>query len=653
MSLKYRKLVAAGAACLAFQGELMAGKRLLPQFGGAASVWCCTVLFFQLTVLGAYSGCRRLGRMDPKIRNGILAALGLSGFLTLAPPLPALAWLPLELQPLAALLPYAGLALGLFCATPLLHQQQADRLDFTIYAWSNAGALAGLLAYPFLVEPFTDLTTQNWVWAAGGSLICLLALRKHAGDPALPVNRVESSSPQPSPPQVCGGEAEDTSPPGRAGLGTRWQWWVLPAVSSATLLATTNLLSFEASAGPLTWALPLALFLATYVWAFSGNRRASCGVLATLGLLALIVSHFVVEARSAGLLVLVLIAGGATMLACHVWLAEARNQNTHGFYTAAAAGGAIGSALMVLVIPRITNGPVEFPILTLGTLSIAGFRWSGRVLRPILSTVAVVAIGATVAAESAGRATEVARARTLYGCWRVTKQPDRERYRLINNSTIHAEEDRANPRAGTTYYGPETGFGKWMEEMKQARPALDIGVVGLGAGTINRWLRPQDSITYYELDAKAEELARAWFTYLRRDRCRVLIGDGRKTLQNQAGGRFDIIVLDAFTGDAIPAHLLTREAGAIYGRHLKEGGVLAVHITNGHVALWPVAEGLARGMGLGCEYDKSGIVEWAILRAGLAPPSGRVIEWTDERNSIVPVLRHQAREPGIVPEIWR
>ena len=138
-----------------------------------------------------------------------------------------------------------------------------------IYAWSNAGALAGLLAYPFLVEPFTDLTTQNWVWAGGGSLVCLLALRDRAGTPAV-------------------------SPPRRAGLGkTRWQWWVLPGLSSATLLATTNLLSFEASAGPLTWALPLALFLATYVWAFSGNRRASCGIIATLGLVALTVSHFI------------------------------------------------------------------------------------------------------------------------------------------------------------------------------------------------------------------------------------------------------------------------------------------------------------------------------------------------------------------------
>ena len=232
---------------------------------------------------------------------------------------------------------------------------------------------------------------------------------------------------------------------------------------------------------------------------------------------------------------------------------------------------------------------MEFPILTLGTLSIAGFRWSGRVIRPILSTVAVVAIGATVVAESAGRAKEVARARTLYGCWRVTREPGTQHYSLINNTTTHAEEDRANPHAGTTYYGPETGFGKWMEAMKQTHAALDIGVVGLGAGTLNRWLRPGDSITYFEIDAKAEELARAWFTYLRRDRCAVVIGDGRKSLQQRAGPGFDMIVLDAFTGDAIPAHLLTREAGAIYGRLLKPGGLLAVHITNGHVELLPVA----------------------------------------------------------------
>ena len=577
----------------------MAGKRLLPQFGGAASVWCCTVLFFQLAVLAAYFGCRRLGQTNAGTRNRILAALGLSGFLTLTPPLPTMDWLPPELQPLAALLPFAGLAMGLFCATPLLHQQQADRGDFTIYAWSNAGALAGLIVYPFLVEPFVDLTVQNWVWAVGGSLVCLLALRDRAEAPA--VARI----------------------PG-AGLGrTRWQWWILPGISSATLLATTNQLSFEASAGPLTWALPLALFLATYVWAFSGSRQASCGAIATLGLLALIDTHLMIQPRSASLLGLVLLAGGATMLTCHVWLAAARDENTHGFYTATAAGGVMGSALMVLVIPHVTSGPVEFPVLTLGTLSIAGFRWSGRIVRPLLSTVAVVAIGGTLVAESAGRDREVARVRTLYGCWRVTKNPGREIYRLVNNTTIHAEEDRGNPRASTTYYGPETGLGILLREKQRAAAALNLGVVGLGAGTINRYLRPQDSITYYELDPEAEVLARAWFTYLRRERCRVVLGDGRKSLQNQPGPKFDILVLDAFTGDAIPTHLLTREAGAIYRRHLAQGGVLAIHITNGHVELLPVAEGLARSLGMGCAYYKTGIIEWAILRPGAAPTPDR------------------------------
>ncbi len=606
----------------------MAGKRLLPQFGGAAAVWCCTVLFFQLALLVAYFACRKLGQADVSARNRILAALGLSGFLTLAFPLPIPQFLPPELQPLAALLPFGGLAIGLFCATPLLHQQQPDLRDFSIYAWSNAGALAGLLAYPLLVEPFTDLALQNWVWAAGGCLLCIFALRGPAAAPAV-------------------------SPPGRPGLGrTRWQWWVLPALSSATLLATTNILSFEASAGPLTWALPLALFLASYVWAFSGDRRPSCGPVATLGLLSLIVSHFVVEQRSASLLALNLMAGGATMLACHLWLAAARDENTHGFYTAIAAGGAIGSALMVLVVPHVTNGPVEFPILTLLTLSVAGFRWSGRILRPILATVAVVAIGSTLVAESSGRATELARARTLYGCWRVTKDPRTQRYQLINNATLHAEEDRTNPRAGSTYYGPETGFGKWLRQMQQTHPALDVAVVGLGAGTINRFLRPQDAITYYEIDAEAEVLARAWFTYLPRDRCAIVIGDGRQSLQKQAGGKFDMIVLDAFTGDAVPAHLLTREAGAIYLGRLKPGGLLAVHITNGHVALWPVAQGLARGLGLGCEDDKTGIIEWAILKAGLPPPSGRVLQWTDQRNSIVSVLKLRPRAEISLPADW-
>ncbi|MGA2175482.1 MAG: fused MFS/spermidine synthase [Verrucomicrobiota bacterium] len=591
----------------------MAGKRLLPDFGGAAYVWCGVVLFFQLLVVAAYYGSRRLGQA-PRQRE-ILLGLGLSGLLTLLPQPIRASWLPLELQPLAALLPFAGLATALFCATPLLHQTQADRGDFSIYAWSNAGALAGLICYPLLVEPFTDLSTQNWVWVAGGLFVCVFGLREARLGPV--------------------------SPAASAGIGkTRWQWWVLPAVSSATMLATTNQISYEAAAGPLAWAMPLALFLATYVWAFSGNRQDSLGLLAAAGLAALTASHMVTEARSPLLLGFALLAGGTSMLACHVWLAASRNVNTHGFYSASAIGGALGSALMVLVIPRVTNGPVEFPILTLSVLTIAGFLWSGRVVRPILTTCAVVAIGGTLAAESSGRANEVARARTLYGCWRVTRKPDTQFYSLINNTTTHSEEDRRNPSAGMSYYGKETGLGRLILQRQQSTNALKSGVVGLGAGTLNRYLRPQDSIIYYELDPKVEQLARAWFTYLDNPRSRVVLGDGRKSLE-QESQKFDLIILDAFNGDAIPMHLLTREAGEIYRRRLNAGGALAIHITNAHVDLRPVATGLARSMSTGCEFSIAGRVRWAILRPGGPAPSGAARLWTDQRSSLLGLFKQR------------
>jgi predicted O-methyltransferase YrrM len=609
-TLRFR-WVAAMAACLAFQGELMAGKRLLPDFGGAAYVWCGVVLFFQLLVVVAYYGSQWLG--NARAQNVILIGLGLSGLLTLLPQRAPLSWLPLELQPLAALLPYSGLTTALFCATPLLHQRQADRGDFTIYAWSNAGALAGLVSYPLLVEPLTDLSTQDCVWAVCGLCVCALGLRGanvSAGNPARP-----------------------------SGIGeTRWQWWILPGISSATMLATTNQILYEAAGGPLAWAMPLALFLATYVFAFSGNRRATLGILATAGLVALTGTHLLKEARSPVLIWLVLIGGGTSMLACHVWLAASRGTNPHGFYSATAIGGALGSALTLLVIPRVTDGPIEFPILTLSTLTIAGFLWSGRIIRPLLSTCAVVAIGGTLAAEFSGRATEVARARTLYGCWRVTKDPQREFYALINNTTIHGEEDRRHPDFATTYYGKETGLGQLILEKQQSGEGLKIGVVGLGAGTLARYLRPQDALTFYELDPKVEQLARRWFTYLDKRSARVVLGDGRKCLEREEQ-KLDILILDAFNGDAIPTHLLTQEAGQTYRRLLRPGGALAIHITNAHVDLLPVAEGLARAMSMGCQSYTTGKVQWAILRPGGPAPAGTERLWTDQRSSLLGLLR--------------
>jgi len=608
------KLIAAVAGCLMFQGELLAGKRLLPEFGGAAYVWCSVILFFQLVLVIGYYGSRSLAAADAQTRKWILAILGLSGLGTLAPRLPEAAWLPAELQPLVALFPFAGLSVALFTTTPLLHRRQSDRSDYRIYAWSNAGALLGLISYPLLVEPLTDLRLQNWVWAIGGLLIATVGL---AG-PSVPAEAVPGKTP--------------------AG-GTRWQWWALPALASALLLATTNRLSYEASAGPLTWALPLAVFLGTYVWAFSARRAVPAGVTATAGLALLALSYILLE-RTNYLLLTLLAVGGAAMLAANASLAATRNENTHGFYRATAIGGAIGSAFVVMVVPRITAWPVEFPILTIGTLTVAGFLGGNKLLKLLVTAAAGVAIGTAAYDSFHSEGREVVRARTLYGSMLVRSLNDGRYYELLNNGTLHGAEDFDNPEEGLTYYEPDGGIATFIKEKQSESPSVKIGVVGLGSGTISWYMRPEDFITYYEIDPKVEELSRKYFDYLQHGHTRIVIGDARRSLEGESGQDYDLIILDAFSGDAIPTHLLTREAGAIYQSHLKSTGAIAVHISNRYVDLEPVALGLARSMGMSAEVTSDDWAVWALLRpGGFMAPDGGVLEWTDQRSSVLPLLR--------------
>jgi len=612
------KLIAAAAAFLMFQGELFAGKRLLPEFGGAAYVWCSVILFFQLVLIVGYYGSRSLAAASARTRTWILAILGLSGLVTLMPRLPEAAWLPTELQPLAALLPFAGLSVALFSTTPLLHRRQSERTDYRIYAWSNAGALVGLMSYPFVVEPLTDLRVQNWVWAVGGLLIATVGL---AG------------------PTVAGAGDADEAKRG----GTRWQWWVLPAVSSAILLATTNRLSYEASAGPLTWALPLAVFLGTYVWAFGARRKVPIGITATAGLAALAVSYLTAE-HARWMLLMLLAAGGTAMLACNAWLAATRTENTHGFYKATAIGGAIGSAIVVMGVPRVTTWPIEFPILTLGTFVVAGLRRGHGLMKPVVAAAALAALGCTVYGTLQYRGQEIAMARTLYSCLRVQGSRNGRYRELINNDTIHGAEDADDPTSAMTYYGLDSGVAFLIREKQLANSSVKIGAVGLGTGTISWYLRPEDSITYYEIDAKVEELARKYFTYLERGQTRVVIGDARRSLEEESGQQFDILVLDAFSGDAIPTHLLTRQAGDIYRRHLKNNGAVAVHISNKYADLRPAAMGLAKSMGMSAEISSDTWAVWVTLRPGTFEPAGSVIQWTDERTSILPLLKWRAQE---------
>ena len=232
----------------------------------------------------------------------------------------------------------------------------------------------------------------------------------------------------------------------------------------------------------------------------------------------------------------------------------------------------------------------------------------------------------------------LARERTLYGCLRVVSSPDGRWRELYNNTTLHGGEDRQASGGLLTYYSTTSGVGKLIGSKQAKSPSIKVGAIGLGTGSLNWHMRPQDSITFYEIDPEVKALAMKYFTYLDRGNFSVVLGDGRKSLEGEASQQFDVLVLDAFSGDAIPTHLLTREAAAVYKRHLKPDGGIAIHITNPYADLTPVVRALARDLGMSVTVTTLEWGTWATLSPGGGAPEGKIIEWTDQRSSVLSVL---------------
>lgn len=295
---------------------------------------------------------------------------------------------------------------------------------------------------------------------------------------------------------------------------------------------------------------------------------------------------------------------------------------------------------MLLVVPNLFRRPIEFSVLALVSLGSAGWLWGGRWWRAVVATLAVMAAWAMILTAQTQSRLQIASARNLYGWLRVTKDPDAgaDRYFLLHNTTLHGEEDRRHPQREVMYYGRSSGLGQALAEKQLSAPSLSVGVIGLGTGAIARLLREEDSIAFYEINPQVEEFARQYFSYLATSHSRVVIGDGRIALEAEANSSFDVLVLDAFNGDAVPIHLLTAEAGEVYQRRLKPDGLLAIHISNSHVDLRRVAEGLAKSMNRSSKLVSSDDAEWALLVSGAAQSSADAIRWTDERSSLLPLI---------------
>ena len=616
------------SAFLLFQVQPLIARMIVPWFGGAAGVWSVCLVFFQTALLLGYLYAHLLTRVASRRTQGRLHALLLALSLLALPIIPRASWKPSGAgDPAMHVLLILALTVGvpyfvLSSTSPLLQAWYAGEREqaapYRFYALSNLGSMLALLSYPVLVEPWLAVHRQAISWSAAYATVAVLcaavALAGRGESPAV----VAGHAPQPP------------------SLAARALWMALAACGSALLLAVTGHISQNVAAVPFLWVLPLSLYLLSFIVCFEGHgwyRRALFLRLLGLALAAMALAlgrQFV----SAPLTVLAPLYCAGLFIACmfcHGELARLRPHASHltSFYLMVSLGGALGAISVALVAPRVFSGLYELPIAIglCGVLALivlwsdAGSLFHRAGWNPMwLGLVALVlALNASLLVEVREQAVGVKlMVRNFYGMLRVAEliQPQilviyatdpkmnaapSPRYRELLNGTINhglqwlAPAVRHEP---TTYYSRGSGVGVALEAAAKQGP-LRVGVIGLGAGTLAAYGRAGDHYTFYEINPLVIEIANHEFTFLRESEAQIDVvpGDARLSLEAEPPQQFDVLAVDAFSGDSIPVHLLTREAFQLYFRHLKPEGVLAVHISNQYLDLQPVVKAGAAALG--------------------------------------------------------
>ena len=628
------------AAALVFLVQPMAAKMLLPRFGGTPAVWAVSLVFFQAVLLGGYAFAHVSLRFLPLRIQPVLQLAVLALPLALLPiAMPSDAGSPRNptLTLLAVLVVAAGVPFfAVTTASPVLqrwfaasgHGAGAD--PYFLYAASNAGSLIGLLAYPLVIEPSFTLTEQSRLWLAGYALFLVLAaacaLRVFAATPA-GTRAVRRALSAPIP------------------WRTRARWVAMAAIPSSLILGTTSHLSTSIAAVPLLWVIPLAVYLLSFVVAFARRSPFSlaalrAAVVATTLLTVASLLH-VVPLPIAALVAIHCGSLFAVALLVHRRLALDRPavDRLTEFYLLLSLGGVLGGAFNALAAPVVFDSIAEYPLaLVLAALVLPGLRsLRGDVVVPTLYLAALVAglvaaaalgttavrlvfaaailslallatrpvrfalcLGALLLLTTFG-GTSLHAERTFFGVLRVV-EGERGEHVLTHGTTIHGRQRTAPGRRDDplSYYTRQGPLGQLFAVR---RDDFDrVAVVGLGAGSIAAYGRRGDRYTFYEIDPAVARIASdpRWFTFLSDSGAdvRIVVGDGRLRIAQARPAAYDLIVLDAFSSDAVPAHLLTREAVALYVRKLAPDGVLAFHVTNNHLNLEPVVAGVAGSLGL-------------------------------------------------------
>jgi SAM-dependent methyltransferase len=594
------------SAFLLFQVQPIIAKMILPWFGGSAAVWTTCMLFFQVLLVGGYLYAHLTTRLLSGRAQGLLHAALLVAAVATLPIIPDASWKPAgDADPSTSILLLLAFAVGLpyfvLSTTGPLVQVWYSRarhgaMPYRLYALSNVGSMLALLSYPIAVEPWLATRTQAWTWSMAFVVFAVacgvLAWRSRGG--------AWEAAPAGAPPQLA---------PPRWGLYALWI--ALPAAASVLLLAFTSHVTQNVAPIPFMWIAPLALYLLSFILTFDGRGwyiRSLFVPLLVAGV-AGVVATLHSEFRHGSLALMLPVQLGTLFVACMVCHGELVRLKPHprhltGFYLAIALGGALGGVFVGLVAPHAFPDLWELPIglvvtLLLMAVVLAADRaafptarvWRTAVVGVALSTGLVASSLLWIYRDIAGGAQVMTR--NFYAAMRVWQSGEGEEASkvLTHGSITHGKQFLAPGRRNqvTTYYGPTSGVGRAIEVKRRAGP-LRVGVIGLGTGTLAAYGRAGDTFRLYEINPQVIDLAMKHFTYLTDTAAKVetALGDARLSLEREPPQNFDVLVVDAFSSDAIPVHLLTAEAFKVYFRHLKPGGILAVHISNRYLDLKPV-----------------------------------------------------------------
>lgn len=605
------------SAFLLFQVQPLIAKTILAWFGGTASVWTTCMLFFQFVLLAGYLYAHFvIAKLKPRQQAWVHGALLAAAVLTL-PIIPNAAWKPSGTEnPTWRILLLLGATVGLpylLCSTtgPLVQAWYArtrrGAIPYRLFALSNFGSMLALLSYPFLVEPYLPARLQALAWSGG---FCVFAaLCAYTGFRAA---RFEDA---PVVEAAAVDEAEE-----RPGVALHLFWAGLAAGPSMLMLAVTNHLTQDVASIPFLWIVPLSIYLLSFILtfdAFGWYRREIFLVFAAPamgGMAYLLWSQasdlkvpWTITAYSLGLFIV--------CMSCHGELAARKPAPRYltSFYLMLSLGGVIGGLFVGLIAPYVFSSYFELP-LAIGfcglLVALAALEEPGQSLFDSLRSAAGVALllgllglciflGRTMA--DAVKGYRVVQ-RNFYGGLRVREADPGawEGYRTLMHGSINHGEQWTHPqrrRELLSYYCPESGIGRAMSLRKNGVPHK-VGVMGLGAGTMAAFGRAGDEYKFYEINPAVPILARTEFTFLPDSPARknIVMGDARLSLEREPPQHFDVLMMDAFSGDSIPVHLITREAFELYYKHMKPSGIIAIHISNKYLDLEPVLARIAEVM---------------------------------------------------------